>query len=300
MKIYKYFALLILSLGLFLSAANAQNKKRKTTRKTKPPVSKPIKKPMPKPPIDVAKTDYKILLEGSQSKVETPFIFIARDAETYALMRSLVEGLPSSSTIDFDKTAAVAAFAGMRNTGGWQVAIRQATNKTIIDLNAPPKGAMTAQIITYPFQVALVPADENQALNIEPSAAWTNAMTTYRVSKADFEYSGGIAGRGKKFSAEGTIGVLTFGDHQTYVFNLSGKGSESGRKISETASGVIKEGGLEIARLDAGTFADAPHPPLKVTGTTTDKKLALNFESLPPTVADGFTAGGKLEAVKIK
>lgn len=300
MKIHKYFALLILSLGLFLSGANAQNKKKKTVKKSKTIVIERVTRITPRIPIDAVKVDYKILLEGSQSKVETPFIFIARDAETYALMRSLVEGLPASSTIDFSKTVVVAGFAGERNTGGWSVAIRQVTDRTIIDVNAPPKGGMNAQVITYPFQVALVPADENQALNIEATATWTNAMTIYRVSKADFEYSGGIAGRGKKFGAEGTIGVLTFGDHRTYIFNLSGKGSESQRKISETVSGVIKEGGLEIARLDAGSFAEMPHPPLKVTGTATDEKLALKFESLAPTVADGFTTGGKLEASKIK
>ncbi|MGI9035495.1 MAG: protease complex subunit PrcB family protein [Pyrinomonadaceae bacterium] len=296
MKIHKILTAIILSLGLFLYGADAQIKKGKIVGKPKPRIITPVTKS----PIDVAKSDTKILLEGSQSKVETPFLFVARDAETYALMRGLVEGLPSSSTIDFSKTAVVAAFAGMRNTGGWSVTVRRLADKTIIDLNAPPRGAMTAQIITYPFQIAAVPLDENQALKIEPDATWTSQIKTFRVSKSDFEYSGGIAGRGKKFNAEGAIGVLKFGNYLTYIFDLSGKGGESRRKLAEIVSGVMKDGAVEFARLDAGTFSESPHPALKVTGTATDKKLSLNFESLAPTSADGFMAKGKLEAVSIK
>ena len=297
MNNYKNLVLIILLCGLFLSGtAQAQNKKKRNVKKRKAAVTKTI----PQPPVDVAKSDDKIIAEGAQSKVETPFIFVARNAETYALMRSLVEGLPASSTIDFTKNAVVAAFAGMRNTGGWSVNIRPQADKALVELNAPPKDAMTAQIITYPFQVALVPTDENQPLNLKTAAAWTSHLKVYRVSKGDFEYSGGIAGRAKKFRAEGTIGVLNYGDHLTYIFNLSGEGSEVRRKLSEAASGVNGKNGLEIARLDAGTFADAPRPPLKVTGTAADKKIVLTFESLSPTVADGFTAGGTLTAERIK
>jgi len=294
MRIYKIFALLILSLSFF--SLNAAAQKKKPVKKTKPPITKPA----PKAPVAVPKTDYKVLVEGSQSKVDTPFIFIARDAETYALIRSLAEGLPESSLIDFSKMAVVAAFAGTRNTGGWSVAVRQAADKTIIDLNAPPKGSMTTQMITYPFQVRAVPVGVDQALNIEAATAWTSQIKTYRVTKGSFESTGGIAGQSKKFNFEGTIGILTFGDHLTYLFNLSGKGTASQRKLTEMTSGIMKNSGLEFARLDAGNFSEIPHPPLKITGTATDKKLTLNLDSLPPTVADGFIGKGKLEASRNK
>lgn len=300
MKIHKFLTLLILSLGLFLTSANAQSKKTKTVKKSKSSATKKIMNSTPKPPIDAAKTEYKILLEGSQSKVETPFIFVARDAETYAEMRGLVEGLPASSTIDFSQAVVVAAFAGTRNTGGWSVAVKPSADKIIVDVNAPGKGDMTAQVITYPFQVALVPVAENQPLNIETAAIWTNELKNYRVTKANFQYSGGIAGRSKKFNAAGTIGVLSYGNHLTYFFNLAGKGNESQRKLTEMVSGVAKNGSVEFTRLDAGNFSEMPHPALKVTGTATADKLALVFEPLPTNVADGFAARGKLEAVRIK
>lgn len=281
----------------------AQTKKKTAAAPKKKTVpAKKVVKPMPKPPTNpAAATEYKVLIEGQFSKVETPFVFVARDGETYALIRSMVESLPASSTIDFTKTAVVAAFAGERNTGGWTVAIRPIpADKTIVDINAPRKGGMTAQVISTPFQVVLVPVSEIQPLALELTPTWTNRMKTYRVSKGDFEFSGGIRGMTKKFAAEGTIDVLTYGDHVTYNFNLSGKGNDRAMKLSEMASGVVTGGRVEIARLDAGTFAEIPHPPLKVSGTATEQKLTLAFEPHPPVIADGFLARGKLEAVKIK
>src|SRR5688500_18744199 len=116
MQTIKNLALIILSLVLISSAANAQVKK-KTTKSKKTVPTKNVVKPMPKPPLSPLPTNYKVLIEGQYSKVETPFVFIARDAETYALIRSMVEGLPASSTLDFSKNAVIAAFAGERNTG---------------------------------------------------------------------------------------------------------------------------------------------------------------------------------------
>lgn len=305
MKNYKIFASLILSLSLFPASAGAQTK-RKTISKKRPPVqtkkieTKKAENPLPAPTSAAANSaGYKILVEGASSKVETPFIFAARDAETYALMRSLVEGLPESSGIDFTKTAVVAAFAGTRNTGGYSVTIRKIGDGIGVEILAPPPGAMTAQMITAPFQVALVPLEENQPLLFD-AAAWTNRMKNYRITKSDFNSSGGIAGRAKNFGAEGTIGVLSYDDHRTLIFNLTGKGGERQRKLADSASGVMKNGRIEFARLDAGTFAETPRPAMKVSGTITDEKLALNFEPLPTNIADGFAARGLLEAKKVK
>jgi hypothetical protein len=300
MKTIKNLVLIILSLILLSSGALAQSTKKKSTKNKKVVATKPVVKPSPKPSMDSTITEYKALLEGQFSKVETPFVFIARDAETYALMRNMVEGLPASSTVDFSKNVVIAAFAGERNTGGWTVAIRPIPNKTIIDIREPRKGGMTAQVISYPFQIVLVPVNEIQPLAIEMTPTWTNKMKSYKVSKADFEYSGGIRGITKKFTAEGTIDVLTYGDKVTYKFNLSGKGADSTMKLSEMSSGVVSGGNVEIARVETGTFAEIPNAPLKVMGTATDQKLSLTFEPHPPKIADGFAARGKLEAVKTK
>lgn len=300
MQIFKNLSLVILSLILFSACADAQVKKKAANKKTPPKNTKTAGKT----PVDKTNTTmptaYKILVEGQQSRIDIPFLLIARDAETYALIRTLVEGLPASSTIDFSKTAVAAAFAGERSSGGWTVEIRPIPNKIVIDLNRPPKGAMTAQVISYPFQVALIPVSETKPLAVDLTATWINRVSVYRVSKSDFESSGGIAGRVKKFSTEGTIGILSYGEIVTYIFDLSGTGSDQAIKLTDVASGVAKEGIVELTRLEAAAFAETPHPPLKVFGNLKGNKLSLIFESHPPTIADGFMVRGKLEAVKGK
>lgn len=301
MKTIKNLVLIILSLFLISASATAQVKKKKIIKKKKTVSTKPVVNPMPIPPINpFPVAAYKVLIEGQHSKVEAPFVFVARDAETYALIRSMVEGLPPSTNVDFSKSAVVAAFAGEKNTGGWAVAIRSVQKKFVVDLLAPQKGSMTAQVITTPFQIVAVPVSEIEALSLELTPIWANKMKTYRVSKGNFEYSGGIRGLMKKFSVEGTIDVFSYGDNFTFNFNLSGKGKDQAMKLSDIASGVVTGGSVELARLDAGTFAEIPHPPLSVTGMIAEQKISLIFDSHPPTIADGFIAKGKIEAAKIR
>lgn len=291
MKIFEKLILVILSLFLISGCAEGQTKRKKTSGK--PPAN--TSKPMPE-----TNRDYKVLAEGQYSKAESPFVFAARDAETYALLRSLIEGLPPSSTIDFTKTIVVAAFAGEKNTGGYSVKVHPKVDKVVVEVHAPEKGSMTAQVISSPFQAVAISIREYQSLSIEIPSEWTSRIQNFKVTKADFENSGGIVGRMNKFSVDGTIGVLKHGELITYLFNLSGKGAESSKKLTDAASGVLKEGEVLITQLDAGTFAQMPHPPLKVFGKETDKKLSLIFESLPPTVSDGFMVRGKLEAAAVK
>lgn len=247
-----------------------------------------------------ASGEIKVLAEGSYGKREEPFLFIARDANTYAQLKNMLEDLPSASEIDFDKQAVIAAFAGTKNTGGYSVEIKNSGEKISISVNAPPPDAMVTEALTMPYKVAAVPVEKENSLNLDVSENWKKAVQTYNVSSSEFEYSGGIAGRRKSFTADGTIDVWQFGDLVTLDFNLAGRGENKAMKLSETASGVLKNGKLELARLDAGSFSEGPKPPLKVSGTMTNGKLNLNFEPLPSMAADGFQARGKLEAVKIK
>ena len=292
MRAFKFLLLAVISLSL-IGCVSAQVNKRKTTKKSKPKVTKPANE---KP----TGGELKIIAEGAYGTVETPFVFVARSRETYAQLQSFVENLPPASEIDFGKTAVVAAFAGTKNTGGYSVAIRQAAGKIMIDVVAPPKDAMTTDALTTPFKVALVSVEEENSLPLEVSLNWKSAIQTYRITSGEFEYSGGLAGMQKKFNAEGTTGVMRFGDYVTLIFNFWGKGADKDKKLTETASGVLKINKIDLARLDAGSFAENPKPPLKVSGTISNDKLSLTFEPLPTNVADGFQARGKIEAVKIK
>lgn len=287
MKNFKNLTLIIFSLFLFSACANAKTNKTETSTNAQTEEIEQMQK----------NDDYKILARGGFSNVETPFVFVARDAETYALLGSLIENLPPSADIDFSNTAVVAAFAGQKNTGGYSVAIRPEGEKIIINLKEPLKGEMTMQVFTTPFQVAAIPVMQSKRLPLEIPTAWTNQVQNFQVSKSDFESSGGFAGRTKKISAGGTIGVLRYNELATFIFDLSGKGTEKSLKLSDVVSGVIKNGNVTVSRLNAGTFAETPRPPLKASGTLKDKRLSLSFESHPPIAADGFTLRGTLEAV---
>lgn len=303
MRTFNNFFLILLSTGLFLTAAvDAQTKKKKTVKKSK--VST-IKKTTKKPPL-VSDTnlppraeDYKIIAQGAQSKLEQPFLFVARDAKTYALLQTLAENLPEAATIDFAKEAVVAAFAGTKPTPGWEVLVRKLSNKTLIDLNEPRKDMMYAQVITTPFKIAVVPVEEEKPLALEATPTWTNKMATYRITKGTFIYSGGLAYRERTYGVEGTVGVMTSGEMVTAAFNLMAKGDKN-MFLGEIASGTLKEGKIELSRLDAGTFSENPKPPVNVTGTISDIKMSLRFEPNPTNVDDGFQIRGMIEAAKIK
>ncbi|HEX8248197.1 MAG TPA: protease complex subunit PrcB family protein [Pyrinomonadaceae bacterium] len=306
MKIFKFFILALLSINLFTIGAPAQAKKKKAFKKTAMPVSKkttnPKKttKPVVNPPVvEPRREDYKIIAEGANAKSEEPFLFVARDAKTYARLQNIVENLPDASTIDFTKESIVAAFAGTRPTAGWEVLMRRLSDKILIDLNEPRKDMMHAQMLTTPYKIAVVPVEEEKALSLDATPTWTNKMTTYRVSKGSFIYSGGFAFRERTFGVEGTIGVLTSGDLVTMTFNLTAKGDKT-MMLAETVSGSLKDGKIELARLDVGTFSENPKPPVNVSGTISDTKISLRFEPNPTNVADGFEAKGTVEAVKIK
>jgi hypothetical protein len=303
MKTFKFFILTLLSISLFTVGAQAQAKKKKAIKKTRTSVSKKTTKttkPVVSPPVvEPRKEDYKIIAEGANAKLEEPFLFVARDAKTYAQLQSIVENLPDASTVDFTKESVVAAFAGTKPTAGWEVLIRRLSDKVLIDLNEPRKDMITAQVLTAPYKIAVVPVEEEKALSLDATPTWTNKMTSYRVSKGSFIYSGGFAFRERTFGVEGTIGVLTHGDLVTLTFNMTAKGDKT-MLLSETVSGSTKEGKIELARLDAGTFSENPKPPVNVSGTISDAKLSLRFEPNPTTVADGFEARGTVEAVKVK
>jgi len=257
------------------------------------------KKPSETPTTD-GSANMKTLAEGSNGKIEQPFLFIARSAETYKQFQSAFGDLPSSSGVNFDKQAIVAAFAGTRNTGGYSVEIKKLGEKVSVSVVNPPPDAMTTQALTTPYRVAIVSVEAEQSLNLEVSKDWKNAAQTYKLSSSEFESSGGLAGRLKKFAAEGTIDVWQFGDLVTLGFNLSGKGADEKLQLTEISSGIAKDGKITLARLDSGSFSEGPKPPLKVSGTLTADKLTLAFEPLPTMVADGFQVRGKLEAVSIK
>ena len=300
MKNHSFLILMIISLTLFFCVAaqsNCQSKNNEVKKKTNMNKTTPEKTPDEKVSQPV-EANAKTIAEGANSKIETPFVFAARSAETYAQMQNFAENLPPASQFDFDKSAIVAAFAGTKNTGGYSVGIPNSADKITINLIAPPKDAMTTQALTTPYKIVLIPIEAEDDLLLNLTENWQNAAQTYKVASGEFEYSGGFAGIVKKFEAEGTIKILRSGDDVTLIFNLSGKDAEKARKLNAAASGKITDGKIYLPRLDPGSFSENPKPPVKVSGTLANDKLNLSFEPLPTGVADGFQVRGKIESSK--
>lgn len=248
----------------------------------------------------IVNDDVKIITEGSHGKIEQPFLFVVRSAETFRQLQTAVGNLPSAAGINFEKQAIIAAFAGTRSTGGYSVEIKKSGGKVSVAVNNPPADAMLTQALTTPYRIAVVPVEAENGLNLEISDDWKKAARVYKLSSGEFEYSGGIAGRTKKFSAEGRIEVWQFSDLATLKFDLTGKNAEKNMRLTETASGAAVNGEINLTRLDAGSFSEGPKPPVKISGTISGGELSLIFEPLPTNVRDGFAVQGKLEAVLIK
>jgi hypothetical protein len=302
MRPYKVFIFIILIVSLtagFSFGQTSRSKKKKAVKsKPKTPVSA-VKKEVP---VLMSHVKLSVLAEGSYGKMEKPFIYVARNRETYAALQKMVQGLPAE--VDFSKNAVVAAFLGMKPTGGYGVVFSCNTlndqyTGTSLSVSAldPAPGRPVTEALTSPFTVQLVPVEEEKTLELEVGPEWKKAAETYRVTAGNFEFSGGFAFVRKKFDIEGTVSIWRDGGLVTCAFDLSGKGAEKERRLNETASGNIsKDNWLNLTRLDAGSFVSSPRPPLAAKGKLGAEKLALEFIPLPTSLADGFAGHGKLEA----
>lgn len=251
------------------------------------------------PEAGAEKNDLKPLAQGQHSSVSNPFIFVARDAQSYEELRKLIK-LPDLAQDFFQSNLVVAAFLGERRTGGYGVRITRAGVGSIrVDETSPGRGSMTIQVLTYPFSVVAVPVENHQALPIEAGAAWRAATRPYKVTNGEFTMSGGFAGRSEKFAVAGSVGVMREGNLATLFFDLQSKGGAKPRVLRDVASGSAQsDGSLTLAMLSPGSFVDQPADALRATGMFADNenRLSLNFDSIPGNVADGYNGAGTLNA----
>lgn len=250
-------------------------------------------------PTELKMTDeIKVIGESSDARIEKPFVFVARSAETYQILQDKIKDLPPASEIDFTAQAVIAAFGGEQRTGGYSVAIKRTGEKFSIKLNSPAPGAMTTDALTYPFQIAVVAVEEQKSLMLETSGLWKDSAETYKISGGKFDYSGGFAGRQRSIKPGGTISVFRFEDLVTFIFNVTGTDNKN---LNSAASGKITDDKTYLARFEAGEFYELPHPPLVAFVIFKKDKISILLQ--PGTrdyvVNDGFSGRGTLEAVKM-
>ncbi|HEY0099254.1 MAG TPA: protease complex subunit PrcB family protein [Pyrinomonadaceae bacterium] len=309
-KMFSVALLMLASLGLnTVSACAAKTETREDaggSEQSKSRKQTPLPTPMPAPAGEDkleknVSSEVRELAAGGYGSVRAPFVFVARDAETYASLRALNDKLPELGTDFFKSNAVVAAFLGQRRSGGYGVRIERAAGGLVrISEQTPPKDAMLTMALTAPFRIVSVGVREESPLALELDAAWQLAARPYKVSAGEFTRMGGFAGRPERSSLKGDIRIMRHAQLATLFFALQGTGAEnSAHALQDTASGsVTPEGGLVLARLDPGSFVPPPRYPLRVRGNFSDNEgtLSLTFEITQAKVNDGYGGQGKLEA----
>jgi hypothetical protein len=110
--------------------------------------------------------------KGDQSSVEdAKQVLVRTDAEWSQLYRQHNFDKPAPK-IDFSKEMIVAVFMGSRPTAGFSTAVVSALSANGALLiryteSRPPAGAVTAQVLTFPYHIAAIPKADVQDVKFE-------------------------------------------------------------------------------------------------------------------------------------
>lgn len=245
--------------------------------------------------------EVKVIEAGAQSRVSEAFVAVARDAQTYAAIRRLHEGLPELGPEFFRERAVAAAFLGRRNTGGYAVEIaRDSAGALRVSEVAPPKDAMVTMALTAPYSVVSFALRPEQPVRLQPGDAWRRRARPYRVREGEFTMMGGFAGVRQRFKLVGTFGVLRHKNLATFIFDLTGEAADAApRTLSDAATGTVDASRrVAIAQLDPGSFVHPPRRAMRADGIFSpgENRLTLKLDATQLAVADGFGGFGTLEA----
>jgi hypothetical protein len=285
-------ATVALALGLTLVPVGANFPALAQNKRSSGPAVKTVRgtKPM--------NSEIKVLAEGQRAGFDKAFVGVAYDAETYTAIRSLSELAPAVDAAVFKTSAVVAVFLGQRPTGGYSVKINPlAAGGIQITETKPAPGTMVAQVLSSPFKVVAVPLAAGKPMTVELQIDTNVHADTYYVESGDFSFAGGIAGRQTKF---GLTGGLSFFRREKVVsvwLRLKSVDANKPRAVNTIATGVEDaQGKMTFARVDPGTLIDFPYAPLRAEAAWVDHKLRVEFNSVTPTVADGYVGKGSLRA----
>jgi len=253
------------------------------------------------------RSELRLVAEGSQSSIATPFIAVIRDPETYEALRRAAGNLPDTN-VDFNSHILIAAFLGERNTGGYSVEVaievvfswdtsRAAKPFIRIKEKTPQKGTMVPQVITYPYKVVSLETNPTASVLIAPDSSWQQRMQLYLVTGGSFSMTGGIAGRTDQFKPQGNLWLTRQGKLASVMFVVFSTDKWLG-SLADFATGVVDaDSSIKINRMSADTFVDSPNSGLKaMVKSVAEGKLLITLTSLPSMISDGYGGMGTIEA----
>jgi hypothetical protein len=257
-----------------------------------------------------SRSELKVIAEGSQSSITTPFVAVIRDAETYEALRRAAGNFPDTS-VDFNSRILIAAFLGERNTGGYSVEMAievpgsfhtSGSVRPFITIKekTPQKGTMVPQVITYPFKVVSLEVNPTAGVLIAPDSPWHQPMQHYVVTGGSFTMTGGIAGRTAQFKPQGNLWIVRQGKLASVMFVVFSTDKRQGI-LADFATGMVDaDSSIKINRMSADTFVDSPNTGLKaMVRSVAGEKLLVSLTSLPSMIADGYSGMGTIEATSI-
>ncbi len=251
--------------------------------------------------VENQKTDsgeFKTLAESSHSAITDPFVAVIRDPETFEKIRKLDASLPKLEADFFRLNTVIAAFLGTRNTSGYSVAISRSANGEIrVAEKAPPKDAMTAQVITSPYKLVSFAPEGTTAVTLSLGETFQQRAQLYRINSGSFQLSGGFTGRKESFQLSGKLQLTRLGDLITIGFAVVSGGGQRERSLRDSATGMIKDGQIVINRMSHGSLLDPPSGDVQVKGKFLEKnQLKLELSSKLMNVPESYGGGGTILA----
>src|SRR5882724_96114 len=237
---------------------------------------------------------------GDHSSIAESFVFVARNLETYELMRAVMTNLPDQSEEFFKSHAIVVVFLGQRPSGGFAIEVAYEAGALEITERRPPKGAMVKTVLTAPYKAIAIQLRENEPLALSLGETWKKQLRSYRITSGELMVSGGISGKQRRFPLQGTIEIMCGKELCTFIFDVRSSPDNASR-LSDVASGKMdSKGEILLFPIDSFSLSGAILSPFRAKAKFTDgqQRLAMSLETIAnPTVSDNFSGAGSIIAV---
>src|SRR5438876_6510702 len=179
------------------------------------------------------------LSASNHSTVAESYIFVARNLETYELLRARMSNLPAETVEFFQSHAVLVAFLGQRPTPGFGIEVTEERSVVKVMERRPPKGAMLQTVLTAPHKAVAIELGANEGLSLSLDETWKKRLRSYRLTSGELLISGGFAGKRERLALQGTIEVMQVEDLGTFVFQVSSSTPHNARRLSDVVSGKI-------------------------------------------------------------
>lgn len=236
--------------------------------------------------------EVKILAEGNYP-VDEAFLVVARDPETYSVLRAVLGEMPELNADFFKEGAVIGAFLGQRRTSGYAAEITVAPDGSVnVAESAPEPETPVKMVLSAPFRIVSVPLEQGKPFKLALGRTWRAAGRTYRLGSGEVTISADIAGASRRLPLEGDVRVMRHDRLNTFIFEL--KGAVAFESVTTGFSHTA--GRVHITHLDLGLLAGRQTAPLRAAVEFKDDDRTFSLSSLPTSAEGSPTVEVKLKA----